>query len=256
MPSERRTDGRSAGQMRDVSITTGVIEHAEGSVLIKAGDTHVLCTASVEDRVPQWLRGKAQGWVTAEYAMIPRATRERTPREVSRGRPSGRSHEIQRLIGRALRAVVDLTTFGEKTIWIDCDVIKADGGTRCASITGAWVALAQAFGWIREHGVLVGPPLTGMVAAVSVGIVGGTPVLDLNYDQDSKAAVDMNVVRTDSGEYVEVQGTAEKNPFSRADLDALLALADAGTDRLFGIQREAAGDLVRTLVRAPQERKA
>jgi len=237
--------------MRPVTLETGLLEHAEGSVLIRAGGTHVICTASVEDRVPPWMKGKGKGWVTAEYAMIPRATRERTARESTRGRPSGRTQEIQRLVGRALRAVVDMTTFGERTIWIDCDVISADGGTRCAAITGSWVALVQALGWIREHGVLINPPLTGHVAAVSVGIVNGRPLLDLNYDEDSGAAVDMNVVRTDSGRYVEVQGTAEKAPFTRAELGTLMDLADAGTEHLFQIQREAAGDLIGSLVRAP-----
>ncbi len=247
----RRADGRAPEQMREVSFETGLLEHAEGSVLVRMGGTHVICTASVEDRVPPWLKGKMRGWVTAEYAMIPRATRERTARESSRGRPSGRTHEIQRLVGRALRAVVDLTTFGERTIWIDCDVIRADGGTRCAAITGSWIALVQALGWIRENGVLINPPLTGHVAAVSVGIVDGRPLLDLNYDEDSAASVDMNVVRTDSGRYVEVQGTAEKEPFDRKELESLLALADAGTDRLFEMQREAVGDLIGSLVRAP-----
>jgi ribonuclease PH len=256
LTSQRRPDGRRPDELRPVTITTGFIEHAEGSALIKAGETEVICTASVEDKVPRFLKGTRKGWVTAEYAMLPRATRERMPRESSRGRPSGRSQEIQRLVGRALRVVVDMTTFGEQTIWIDCDVIKADGGTRCASITGAYVALVQALGWIRENGVLVNPPLTGMVAAVSVGTVNGEPVLDLSYDEDSSASVDMNVIRTDSGEYVEVQGTAEKTPFSRNDLGGLLDLADAGTDELFALQREAVGDLLTSLVRLPEREQA
>jgi ribonuclease PH len=238
--------------MRPVGVETGVLKHAEGSALIKVGDTRVICSASVEDRVPPWMKGTGQGWVTAEYAMIPRATHERSPRDASRGRASGRSQEIQRLVGRALRAVVNMACFGERTIWIDCDVIQADGGTRCASITGAYVALAHAFSWIREHGVLVRPPLRGMVAAVSVGIVGGEPRLDLTYEEDSAADVDMNVVRTDAGRYVEVQGTAERTPFDRDALGALLALADAGTDRLFAIQRAAAGPALDALLRPPE----
>jgi len=242
--------------MRPVTIETGVIKHAEGSALIKVGETHVLCTASVEDKVPPFLRETQQGWVTAEYAMLPRATRERTPRESTRGKPSGRSQEIQRLVGRSLRTVVDMHAIGSRTIWLDCDVIQADGGTRCASITGAWVALVQALGHIKEHGILTRPPLTGIVAAVSVGRVGGEARLDLDYDEDSSAAVDMNVVRTDAGEYIEIQGTAEKTPFSRKDLDALLTLADAGTDRLFEIQRRAAGAILGRLLRAPEPKTA
>lgn len=249
MDSKRAAAGRPVDRMRPVAITTGAIEHAEGSALIKMGETHVLCTASVEEGVPRWRKGTQLGWVTAEYAMIPRATRERTPREVGRGRPSGRTQEIQRLVGRALRAVVDMTTFGERTIWIDCDVLKADGGTRCASITGAYVALAQALAWIRDNAVLVNPPLSGMVAAVSVGVVGGEPRLDLDYDLDAAADVDMNVVRTDDGRYIEVQGTAEKTPFDRAALETLLGLADAGTDDLFRHQREALGGILAPLLR-------
>jgi len=247
--SPSRPPARRDDEMRPVSITTGVIEHAEGSALIKAGETHVLCTASVEDRVPPWMKGTQRGWVTAEYAMIPRATRERTPRESTRGKASGRTQEIQRLIGRALRTVVDLSSFGERTIWIDCDVIKADGGTRCASITGAWVALVQALAWIRAKAVVVNRPLLGMVSAVSVGIVKGKARIDLDYDLDSGADVDMNVVRTDAGKYVEIQGTAEKIPFDREALDTLLGLADAGTDQLFAIQREALGDVLAPLLR-------
>ena len=249
MSDPTRPDGRRDDEMRPAKITTGVIKHAEGSVLIEAGATHVICTASVEDRVPFWLKEKKQGWVTAEYAMIPRATKERTPRESGRG-PSGRSQEIQRLVGRALRAVVDMTAFADRTIILDCDVVQADGGTRCASITGAYVALVQALAWIRANGILVRAPLTGMVSAVSVGMVEGRPRLDLTYVEDSSADVDMNVIRTDTGRYVEVQGTAEKTPFTRGDLDRLLALADAGTDRLFDLQREALGDLLSPLLRA------
>jgi len=251
-----RKDGRSLDQLRPVTITTGVNRHAEGSVLIKAGETHVLCLASVEESVPPFLKGKGQGWVTAEYAMLPRATRERTQRESTRGKASGRTMEIQRLVGRALRAVVDMTAIGERSIWIDCDVLQADGGTRCASITGAYVALVQALGWVRQNGVVTRPPLTGMVAAVSVGMSGGTPLLDLNYEEDSKAEVDMNIVRTDAGRYIEVQGTAEKVPFSRDDLTKLLTLADAGTDSLFAVQREALGSILGPLMRAPQAARA
>ncbi len=254
MTNVGRPDGRSAEALRPVSITTGVAMYAEGSALIKAGRTQVICTASVDDRVPNFLRDSPQGWVTAEYAMLPRATRERTPRESSRGRASGRSQEIQRLVGRSLRAVVDMTTFAGKTIWLDCDVIQADGGTRCASITGAYVALVQALGWIRENGILIRSPLTGMVSAVSVGVVGGRPMLDLDYEEDSRASVDMNVVRTDAGRYIEVQGTAERNPFSREELSELLALADAGTDQLFEVQREAVGSHLESLLQRPASR--
>jgi ribonuclease PH len=249
MSAPARPDGRAPDELRPVSIQPGFIPHAEGSALIKVGATHVICTASVEDRVPPFLKDKGQGWVTAEYAMIPRATRERTQRESTKGRPSGRTQEIQRLVGRALRTVVDMTAFGERTIWIDCDVVQADGGTRCASITGAYVALALALRHIRERAVVTRAPLLGLVSAVSVGVVSGRPVLDLPYDEDSKADVDMNVVRTDAGRYVEIQGTAEKTPFGRADLDALLALADAGTDRLFAAQREALGAELDRLLR-------
>jgi ribonuclease PH len=250
-----RTDGRADGELRPTTITTGVSRYAEGSVLIQTGDTRVMCTASVEERVPPFLIGQKQGWVTAEYGMLPRATLTRTQREVSRGRPSGRTSEIQRLIGRALRAVVDLGAFGEKTIWIDCDVLQADGGTRCASITGAYVALAQAFQTLRARGaMMIRPPLTGQVAAVSVGMSGGRPILDLCYEEDSKAGVDMNVVRTDAGSYIEIQGTAESTPFSRAEMDRMLALADVGLDLLLGIQRQVLGDAYAALRQAPAER--
>jgi ribonuclease PH len=245
-----RSDGRLFDQLRPTTLTLGVNRHAEGSCLIKSGETHVLCTASVEDSVPSFLKGKGQGWVTAEYAMLPRATRERTQRESTRGKPSGRTQEIQRLVGRALRAVVDMTSIGERTIWIDCDVLQADGGTRCASITGAYAALAQALAWVRQKAVVTRPPLTGIVAAVSVGLAGHEALLDLNYEEDSKGDVDMNVVRTDAGLYIEVQGTAEKAPFSRDDLGRLLSLADAGTDRLFELQRASLGAVLPPLLRA------
>jgi ribonuclease PH len=222
-----------------VSIEPGFMPNAEGSVLISLGQTRVICAASYEERVPPWLRGKGSGWVTAEYAMLPRATHERTQREATRGKIGGRTHEIQRLIGRALRATVDMAKLGERMITIDCDAIGADGGTRTASITGAWVALVLA---LRKHFDESNPktwPLTGQIAAVSVGIVDGVPVLDLPYAEDSKAEVDMNVAMTAAGAFVELQGTAEGRPFDRAQLDALLALADGGIRQLFEAQRAA-----------------
>jgi len=232
-----RLDGRGERDLRSIEIATGVNIHAEGSVLIKVGQTQVICTASVEDRVPPFMRESGHGWITGEYGMIPRATGSRMQRESSKGRPSGRTHEIQRLIGRSLRAVTDLTSLGPRTIWVDCDVIQADGGTRCASITGAFVAMCLALGRLRGQGLLNGPPLRGLVSAVSVGMVGGTPCLDLNYVEDSQAEVDMNVVRTDAGRYVEVQGTAEKSPFSTEQMQKLLDLATHGTNLLFEQQR-------------------
>jgi len=244
-----RTDGRDDNQLRPVGITTGVNRYAEGSSLITIGETRVLCTASVEEKVPPFLMGQRQGWVTAEYGMLPRATHTRNQREVSKGRPSGRTSEIQRLIGRALRAVVDMQALGERTIWIDCDVLQADGGTRCASITGAWVALAVALRTLRERGiVMIRPPLRGLVAAVSVGMLNGRPLLDLCYEEDSKAGVDMNIVRTDAGRYIEVQGTAESAPFARAEMDQMMTLADAGIDELMRAQRQAAGEAVAGLI--------
>jgi ribonuclease PH len=228
-----RADGRTPGQMRPVSITLGVQKWAEGSCLIRVGDTHVVCAATVQDRIPPHLRGKGQGWVTAEYAMLPRATSERTDRESVKGKIGGRTHEIQRLIGRSLRGVVDTSRLGERTIAIDCDVLQADGGTRTASITGGYVALALA---LRARGLE--QALAGRIAAVSVGIVEGTPVLDLDYAEDSHAEVDFNIVGTDAGTYVEVQGTAEGKPFTRSAMDRLLGLADDGLARLFEIQRD------------------
>ena len=210
----QRKDLRAPNQMRELRIEVDVNKYAEGSALIILGDTKVICTASVEDRVPQWLRGQGQGWVTAEYGMIPRATDVRTQREASKGRPSGRTQEIQRLIGRSLRAVTQLTVMGERTVWVDCDVIQADGGTRTASITGGFVALALAFKKMKERDQLYKKPLTGLVAATSVGILEGSACLDLCYEEDSRADVDMNIVRTSAGRYVEVQGTAVKTPFS------------------------------------------
>ncbi len=234
--------------MRPVEITTNYLRHAAGSALIEIGDTRVLCAASVDDRVPPFLNGSGEGWVTGEYGMLPAATNTRSARESRRGRPSGRTMEIQRLIGRALRAVVDRRMLGERTLWVDCDVIQADGGTRCAGITGGFVALCLALEQLRGRGDLRGAPLTGAVAAVSVGIVEDESVLDLDYVEDSAAAVDMNVVRTAAGRYVELQGTAEISPFTRDDLDRLLALADVGIDALLAAQREALGEIVDRLL--------
>ncbi|HVM30069.1 MAG TPA: ribonuclease PH [Candidatus Limnocylindrales bacterium] len=228
-----RNDGRSPRQFRKLRIALDVQKWAEGSCIIEMGDTRVLCAATIEDRIPPHLRGKGLGWVTAEYNMLPRATNERTQREVVKGRQGGRTMEIQRLIGRALRGVVDTSKTGERTVTVDCDVLQADGGTRTASITGGYVALALA---LRKIGTE--RALTGQVAAISVGIVDGVPLLDLDYSEDSRAEVDFNVVGTDAGEYVEVQGTAEGKPFNRAGMDALLGLADEGLQRLFAAQRE------------------
>lgn len=227
-----RIDGRKTDELRPLRMQTGYLPWAEGSVLIELGDTQVLCAVSVEARQPQFLRGTGSGWVTAEYGMLPRSTKERTDREAARGRQSGRSQEIQRLIGRALRAVTNLDILGERTFTIDCDVIKADGGTRTAAITGAYIALRQAMEKVLAAGDLASVPLSTAVAAVSVGIVEGVPMLDLCYEEDARAEVDFNVVMTGDGRFVEVQGTAEHEPFSRQDLDALLALADAGIKQL------------------------
>src|SRR5467141_1162278 len=227
-----RTDGRSPSQLRPTTITPGFLAHAEGSVLIEVGRTKVICTASVEDRVPPFLRNTGKGWVTAEYGMLPRATNTRTQREASTGKVGGRTQEIQRLIGRSLRSVTDLPALGERTIWIDCDVIQADGGTRTASITGAFVALALALEKLRERDVIRTIPLSDYVAATSVGIVGGEPLLDLAYDDDSRADVDMNIVKTGNGRFIEVQGTAEAIPFGRDALITLLDLADHGITQL------------------------
>jgi ribonuclease PH len=230
-----RADGRGSDQLRPVAITRDYLVHPEGSVLVEFGVTRVICTASLEERVAPWLKGQGRGWVTAEYGMLPRSTNTRMTRE-NRG-PSGRSQEIQRLVGRALRAVVDLTKMGERTVWMDCDVIQADGGTRTAAITGSFVALADAIG--RIPGVKEGAIVRDCVAAVSVGIVAGEPMLDRAYGEDSAADVDMNVVMTGAGEFVEVQGTAEHTPFDRRRLDALLALAESGIRRLVRLQRQA-----------------
>jgi ribonuclease PH len=239
-----RPDNRTATDLRPTRITPNYIVHAEGSVLIEVGRTRVVCTASVEDRVPTFLRGTGKGWVTAEYGMLPRATTTRSPREAAAGRLGGRTQEIQRLIGRSLRSVTELELLGERTIWIDCDVIQADGGTRTASITGGFVALALALGRLHEIGLLDRVPLTDYVAATSVGIVDGTPMLDLVYDEDARAEVDMNVVKTGGGRFIEVQGTAEGRPFERADLDRLLDLADRGIRQLVEIERSVVGKLL------------
>jgi ribonuclease PH len=235
--SSPRADGRLPGQLREVRLTRGVMKHAEGSVLIEVGLTRVMCSASVEDKVPNFLRNQGKGWVTAEYAMLPRATRTRTPRESSQGKVGGRTHEIQRLIGRALRSVVTLEALGDRTVWLDCDVLQADGGTRTASITGAYIALHEALQGLVRQGLLPTPPILDTVAAVSVGIVGGRPVLDLNYDEDSQAEVDMNVVMTGRGDLIEVQGTAEGRPFTRRQLDEMLELAARGIAELTSRQR-------------------
>ncbi|KAF0218278.1 MAG: ribonuclease [Geobacteraceae bacterium] len=236
-----RLDGRKAENLRDVRITGNYIKHAEGSVLVEFGDTKVICTASVEESVPPFLRGKGTGWVTAEYSMLPRATHTRSQRESSRGKVGGRTHEIQRLIGRSLRAVTDLTLLGERSIYIDCDVIQADGGTRTASITGAYVALVDAVRRLEGQGIISAYPIKEAVAAVSVGMVEGEALLDLNYQEDSSAEVDMNFVMTSSDRFVEVQGTAETNPFTIAEMDAMRSLAMSGIRRLFAIQAEALG---------------
>jgi ribonuclease PH len=236
-----RVDKRAAAALRPIEIIPGYLVTAEGSALIKAGNTQVLCAASVEDSVPQFLRNSGKGWVTAEYSMLPRATAKRTQREVSKGRPSGRTHEIQRLIGRSLRAVVDMAALGERTVYIDCDVIQADGGTRTAAISGAWVALALAIQKLKAFGAVKGNPLRDVVAATSVGIVGGTPMLDLCYEEDSQADVDMNVVMTGSGKFIEVQATAEHMPFDDAQMAELIGLARAGIATITEIQKRAAG---------------
>ena len=236
-----RPSGRAPDQLRPISFEPGFSRHAEGSCLIKFGDTHVLCTASVDERVPPWMRNSGRGWVTAEYGMLPRSTHTRTDREAARGKQSGRTQEIQRLIGRSLRAVVNLPAMGERQINIDCDVLQADGGTRTASITGSWVALHLAFERLIKEGKLAVNPLTGQVAAVSCGLWEGTAVLDLDYPEDSKAQADANFVLTDKGGIVEVQGTAEERPFSEAQFMELLALAKKGIGELTQLQLKAVG---------------
>ncbi|HEY5425868.1 MAG TPA: ribonuclease PH, partial [Candidatus Tumulicola sp.] len=223
-----RSDGRRPDELRPTTIEPGFLKYAEGSALISVGNTRVLCAATLEERVPPWMKGRGLGWVTAEYAMLPRATQDRTQREAVKGRLGGRTHEIQRIIGRALRAVTDMAKLGERTLWIDCDVLQADGGTRTAAVTGAYVALALALRKLFDPRDPARWPLAAAVAATSVGIVNGLPMLDLAYDEDSQAHVDMNVFMTDAGRFVEVQGTAEAAPFDRSELDALLGLAESG----------------------------
>ena len=235
---------RAPGELRPTQITPHFLLHAEGSVLIEAGQTRVICAASVEERVPPFLRGTGKGWVTAEYGMLPRATTTRSTREASSGKVGGRTMEIQRLIGRSMRSVVRLNELGERTIWLDCDVIQADGGTRTASITGAFVALCLALQRLKETEVLKSIPVGDYVAATSVGIVGGMPLLDLAYEEDSKADVDMNIVKTGDGRYIEVQGTAESDPFDRTALASLLELADAGITHLIEKQRDIVGPIL------------
>ena len=236
-----RIDSRGAGELRPVRMTPHYLMHPEGSVLIEAGRTKVICTASIEERVPPFLRNSGKGWVTAEYGMLPRATSTRTTREATSGKVGGRTQEIQRLIGRSLRAVTKLEALGERSVWVDCDVIQADGGTRTASITGSYVALVLALRTLVKRGVLSQVPVQDHVAAISVGIVDGVPLLDLAYDEDSRADVDMNIIKTSDGRYIEIQGTAETTPFGRDRLYDMLAMADAGIAELVEIQKQALG---------------
>ena len=241
MSTEPRNDGRAPDELRDVNIVTGFMKTATGSALIEAGGTRVICTASVDESVPRWMAGQGKGWVTAEYGMLPASTGDRKQRDVSKGRADGRTVEIQRLIGRSLRGVIDFKALGERTVWIDCDVLEADGGTRCAAITGGYVALELALRRLISEGKLETVPLSQSVAAVSCGVVGGRALLDLDYSEDSTAEVDANVVMTGDGGLVEVQATAERTPLSRASLDELLALAASGIERLRAAQQEAVG---------------
>ena len=234
-----RSAGRRADALRPIAITRHFTKHAEGSVLIAQGDTQVLCTASVEEGVPTFMKGRGEGWITAEYGMLPRSTHTRTRREAAEGKQSGRTQEIQRLIGRSLRAIVDRVALGERTIRVDCDVLQADGGTRCASITGACVAVADAIRWCQSKKLISGAPLRDFVAAVSVGVVGGVPMLDLDYAEDSACDTDMNIVMTGAGGFVELQGTAEGAPFSRDQMDALVALGERGIRKLIAAQKAA-----------------
>ena len=241
--SVQRPSGRAPDELRPISFESGFTRHAEGSVLVRCGDTHVLCTASVEEVIPPFLRGKGQGWVTAEYGMLPRSTHTRQAREAARGKQSGRTQEIQRLIGRSLRAVVDLKALGDRTITLDCDVLQADGGTRTAAITASYVALAQACAALQRRGALARNPLHGQIAAISVGVFNGVPVLDLDYAEDSQAETDMNVVMNSGGAFVELQGTAEGHAFRRHELDALLDLATGGLTTIFALQSQAVAAL-------------
>lgn len=238
-----RIDGRRRDQIRPVKVTRNFTKHAEGSVLIEMGDTKVICTASIEEKVPPFLKGKGAGWVTAEYAMLPRATHDRSPRESVKGKQGGRTLEIQRLVGRALRAVIDTSRLGERTIWIDCDVIQADGGTRTASITGAFIALADAVSVLKKKDLVKVNPLTDYLAAISIGKVGGQVMVDLAYEEDSHAEVDLNLVMTGAGQYVEVQGTAEKTPFNKKDMDEFLDLGWGAIRELVDLQKSLIGSL-------------
>ncbi|MDO7906925.1 ribonuclease PH [Paenibacillus sp. JX-17] len=238
-----RSNGRNSDQLRPVTLTANVNKYAEGSVFIQVGDTKVMCTATVEERVPPFMKGQGKGWVTAEYSMLPRATHSRNQRESARGKLTGRTMEIQRLIGRALRSVVDLPALGERTITLDCDVIQADGGTRTTSITGAFVAMAMAMNKLSQQNKLSTFPITDFLASVSVGVVNGTPVLDLNYDEDSKAKVDMNVVMTGAGKFVELQGTGEDSPFDREELNQLISLGELGIQEMISHQKEILGPI-------------
>ncbi len=238
-----RIDGRRRDQIRPVKVTRNFTKHAEGSVLIEMGDTKVICTASVEEKVPPFLKGKGTGWVTAEYAMLPRATHDRSPRESVKGKQGGRTLEIQRLVGRALRAVIDTSRLGERTIWVDCDVIQADGGTRTASITGAFIALADAVSVLKRRELIKVNPLTDYLAAISIGKVGGHVMVDLAYEEDSHAEVDLNLVMTGAGQYVEVQGTAEKTPFNKKDMDEFLDLGWGAIRELVDLQKSLIGAL-------------
>ncbi len=248
-----RVDERKQDEMRPVKITTNISKHAEGSVLIEVGDTRVICMASVEERVPPFMRGQGKGWITAEYAMLPRATDTRNIRESSKGKVSGRTMEIQRLIGRALRSVVNLEQLGERTIWLDCDVIQADGGTRTASITGAYIAMVEAMGKLLRQEAIEKMPIHDFLAATSVGIIDGIPLLDLNYIEDSQAKVDMNIVMTGNGKFVEIQGTGEESPFSPEELQQLLSLAGQGVQQLIAIQKDVVGDLAQHILKNAEE---
>jgi ribonuclease PH len=238
-----RVDGRRRDQLRPIKVTRNFIKHAEGSVLIEMGDTKVICTASIEEKVPPFLKGKGTGWVTAEYSMLPRSTHERSPREAVKGKQGGRTLEIQRLVGRALRAVTDMTQMGERSIWIDCDVIQADGGTRTASITGSFIALADAFAVLKKRELVKKRPLTDYLAAISVGKVGGEILVDLAYTEDAAADVDMNLVMTGRGRYVEIQGTAERTPFGKQEMDEFMSLGWAAIQTLTALQKELIGSL-------------
>ncbi|MFH1190318.1 MAG: ribonuclease PH [Candidatus Omnitrophota bacterium] len=239
-----RQDGRRDNELRKIKITKDYIKFAEGSCLIEFGNTRVITTASVEETVPPFLKGKKKGWVTAEYSMIPRSCKSRVPREASKGKLGGRTHEIQRLIGRSMRTVVNMDKLGERTIWIDCDVIQADGGTRCASITGSFISLVLALSKLKKDGIIMEVPVSDYVAAVSVGMLDGAPALDLDYEEDSNAEVDMNIVMTGDGRFIEVQGTAEREPFTKNEMEKLLALARGGIEELISAQKKALEGLI------------